>query len=389
MVSRARPLWKELQAGLRESEARLQLFIEHGPAAQAMFDKGLRYLAASRRWREDHGLGDSPFLGRRHPEVAPAFPPAWEAAHRRALAGEVVSRDEDALPGPGGSVRWLRWEARPWRDPDGEVQGIVVFSEDFTQRKQAEERVHQLNASLEKRVEERTSELQAANQELEAFSYAVSHDLRSPMRAMSGFSQALQEDFAAQLPPDARSYLDQIALGARRMGDLIDGLLALSRVTRGDLERDPVDLGALAREVRDELERSDPARRVDWRIQEGLWVQGDARMLQVVVRNLLENAWKYTSKVPQAAIAVERVEEEGEPAVQVTDNGAGFDMAYASKLFAPFQRLHRQDEFPGLGIGLATVQRILHRHGGRIQARSQPGRGAAFTLFLPLLEVQP
>ncbi|MFA4968167.1 MAG: ATP-binding protein [Sulfuritalea sp.] len=243
--------------------------------------------------------------------------------------------------------------------------------------------VRQLNAELEQRVAERTAELTAANHELDSFAYAVSHDLRAPVRAMIGFSQALKEDFGGELRADALVYLDQIEIASRKMGGLIDGLLTLSRSTRGELRHDKVDLSALALRRLAELAKSEPQRAVAWQVDPGLAVRGDASMLESMMTNLLDNAWKYSDKVPAARIRVYAENRDGRPWICVADNGAGFDMAHAERLFKPFQRLHRQDEFPGIGIGLATAQRILHRHGGEIVATAAPGQGATFCFSLP------
>lgn len=225
---------------------------------------------------------------------------------------------------------------------------------------------------------ERTGELLAANQELEAFTYAVAHDLRAPLRAMSGFSAALKEDHAAQFTGEAAECLGEILEGSRRMSDLVDGLLVLSRATQGTIERQTVDLTAIARRICGELARDEPERAVRWEVEDGLSARGDPRMLEVVLYNLLGNAWKYTARTADARVRLKAMVENGEPCFCVEDNGAGFDMRHAEKLFTPFQRLHRRDEFPGIGIGLATVQRIIHRHGGHIHARSTPGAGAQF-----------
>lgn len=268
------------------------------------------------------------------------------------------------------------------RNEEGVLIGFAKITRDITQRKAAEDALRELTAVLEQRVADRTAELQAANRELESFAYAVAHDLRAPLRAMSGFSQALVEDYGEGLAPEARNYLNQIVIGSGRMGELVDGLLTLSRSTRGELRRDPVDLSALAERMLAELAKIEPERKVKWAVEPGLVARGDARMLEAVMRNLLGNAWKYTSGKPEAMIRVNIDKTGQEFLFCVSDNGAGFDMAHAGKLFQPFQRLHRQEEFAGIGIGLATVQRIVHRHGGEIYAEGIPGQGARFCFSL-------
>ncbi|TVQ31183.1 MAG: GHKL domain-containing protein [Wenzhouxiangella sp.] len=252
-------------------------------------------------------------------------------------------------------------------------------------RKAAQFRAHseQVHAQLEQRVAARTVELTAANRELDAFAYAVSHDLRAPLRAMSGFSEALIEDHADQLHDEARQYLDQIILASRRMNELIDGILVLSRSTRGTLECRDINLSELAERQIERLRKSDPERRVAVEIEPDLVMHADPATIEVALNNLLENAWKYTRRTDNPRIQVKPTALGSDPAICIEDNGAGFDMAHADKLFKAFQRLHRQDEFPGTGIGLATVERIIHRHGGQIEASANPGKGARFVFSLP------
>lgn len=272
------------------------------------------------------------------------------------------------------------------RAADGRPLRMLGTHTDIDALKAAEAALRDLNATLETRVIERTAELTAANQELDSFAYAVSHDLRAPLRAMSGFSSALQEDHGASLPAEANAYLKQIVLAGRKMSDLVDGLLALSRSTRGDVRMHRVDVSALAREHLAELAAAEPARQVSVSIEDGLVVHGDERMMASVLDNLLDNAWKYTSGTAQPTIRVHACESNGRKGFCVSDNGAGFDMAHAARMFKAFQRLHRQDEFPGIGIGLATAQRIVQRHGGAIIAHGVPGQGATFSVVLPETE---
>jgi signal transduction histidine kinase len=224
--------------------------------------------------------------------------------------------------------------------------------------------------------------LKSTNRELEAFSYSVAHDLRAPLRGINGYATALLEDYGADLPAEARDYLNRIMAATQRMGDLIDALLSLSRVTRAEFRREPVDLGLIAESVASQLRTGNPGREVEFVRPEGVVAQGDARLLRALLENLMGNAWKFTANTPAARVTV-GVERDGPaPVYFVRDNGAGFDMAYADKLFAPFQRLHTQSEFAGTGIGLATVQRIVSRHGGRIWAEGAVGHGATFRFTL-------
>jgi len=236
---------------------------------------------------------------------------------------------------------------------------------------------HSLQTSFA-RIERSNQELAALNQEIEAFSYSVSHDLRTPLRSMDGFSLALLEDYADKLGDDAKDSLQRIRAASQRMGRLIDELLGLSRVTRAELKLQPVDLSEIVREIADALHLHEPARAVEWQIEDGMHVVADKGLMQIAMQNLLENAWKFTGKTALPVIRVGATGSGGDKEYFVADNGVGFDMAYADRLFGAFQRLHHESEFAGTGIGLAIVQRIFRRHEGRIRVQAEPGRGATF-----------
>jgi light-regulated signal transduction histidine kinase (bacteriophytochrome) len=266
----------------------------------------------------------------------------------------------------------------PVLDSAGEAYAVCGISTDITDRIRAEEQVRELNAGLETRVAERTAELQASARELDAFAYSVSHDLRAPLRSLHGFSQAILDDYGNLLDDVGRGYLNRLQVNVQRMGQIIDDLLNLSRATRADLARESVDLSGLAQEIMAELAAADPHRTVNSVIAADLTALGDRALLRMVLQNLLANAWKYTARLPVADIEVGQLDRNGEQCFFVRDDGVGFDKKYTDKLFTAFQRLHPAAEFEGNGIGLATVQRIVRRHGGQVSAESELGQGATF-----------
>jgi len=275
-------------------------------------------------------------------------------------------------------------QRRPITDDDSELLGLFASSVGhLCLIRRTEEQIRELNEQLERRVQDRTAELTAVNRELEAFCYSVSHDLRAPLRAIDGFSRAVCDDCGGQLSDQARSYLERACAASQRMTRLIDGLLQLSAMTRTEMHLHPVDLTAIARTVARELRASQPERKVEFTIAEGLVARGDDRLLQIAIENLLGNAWKFTGNKTAARIEFRAEWRDGRQVYLVRDNGAGFDMAHADRLFGAFQRFHTVTEFPGTGIGLATVQRIIHRHGGQIWAEGHAGEGATFSFTLP------
>lgn len=264
-----------------------------------------------------------------------------------------------------------------------QLQTVTVSKDalvhEITERERAEESIRSLNAQLEQKL----AELDAANKELEAFSYSASHDLRAPLRSIEGFSRALLEDCSDRLDEQGMHYLRRIRTASRHMADLIENVLKLSHITRYEMKTEPVDLSELVHELAAELAEAEPGRRVELSIQNGIIAHGDMHLLRILLDNLVRNAWKFTGK--QAAARIEFGMTDGPGGNRVfylRDNGAGFDKNYASKLFIPFQRLHSPSEFPGTGIGLATVQRIINRHGGRVWAEGEPGKGATFSFTL-------
>jgi light-regulated signal transduction histidine kinase (bacteriophytochrome) len=283
---------------------------------------------------------------------------------------------------PDGEIRYVNSQAQVQFDQDQRPIRMVGVTQDVTERKAIEDELAKHRQSLEELVASRTKELETINKELESFSYSVSHDLRAPLRAIDGFSHALLDDYQEKLDETGKDYLQRVCNSAHRMGDLIDDLLGLSRVTRHNLNRITVDMSALAESVIAELKAGDPDRSIETSIMPGIMGYGDKNMLRVVLSNLLGNAWKYTSNNDGAKIEFGFELRDGEKVYYVRDNGVGFDMSHSDKLFGAFQRLHRRDEFEGTGIGLATVQRVIHRHGGEIWAEAEVGQGAVFYFTL-------
>lgn len=283
-----------------------------------------------------------------------------------------------------GDVYCLDGTVVPFKDEKGKLYQYVLIATDVTLRKRAVEQLRHSQDQLEKLVQQRTAELTATNKELEAFAHSVSHDLRAPLRAIDGFSLALMEDYGTRIDPQGLDYLQRVRTATLHMGQLIDDLLALSRVTRQDLNARAVDLSHIAQQIAIDLQEKEPQRQIEFVIAPGIQAFGDERLLTIVMGHLLSNAFKYTSKHPLAKIEFGSVVENDETVYFVRDDGAGFDMQYVGKLFVAFQRLHKSDQFPGTGVGLTTTARIIHRHKGRIWAEGKVENGATFFFTLNL-----
>lgn len=398
---------RQTEAELRASEERFRRAIVAAPFPIMLHAEDGTILQVSRSWCEitgytpeeltttaqwsEHAYGER--QGERQADLNRLY----------ALEHQVAEGDRVIRIKGGGTRIWEFSSAPLGPAPDGR-RLVVSMALDVTERRRAEAEVRQLNAELEQRVRDRTAQLEVSNKELEAFSYSVSHDLRAPLRGIDGWSQALLEEYGDRLDEPGRKYLGRVRAETQRMGQLIDDLLKLARVTRAAMKWSMVDLSALAQAIVQRIQEAQPDRQIEFVIPPGLTAPGDATLLEVVLTNLLENAAKFTGRRPQARIelgctpassprsaahpsATPPCAADGAtgPVFFVRDNGAGFDLAYAEKLFGAFQRMHKTSDFPGTGIGLATVQRIIHRHGGRIWAEAQIEHGATF--FFTLAEI--
>ena len=366
----------ERTAAWSEANTLLQVLLDHMPDQIYFKDAQSRFIKNSRSQARALGLNDpADVVGKSDFDFFPHAQRSYEKEQEIIRTGKAMVDEEERVVWPDGRETWVSTTKVPLPDQAGQIIGTFGISRDITERKRAE-------AALQKAK----LELEAANRELEAFSYSVSHDLRSPLRSIDGFSQALLEDYADKLPAEGQDHLNRVRAATQRMGQLIDDLLNLSKVTRAIMKSVPVDLSELAQGIAGELQRTQPERRVNFNIAPHLKAHGDPNLLQVALENLLNNAWKFTSKQEQAQIEFGSKNENDETIYFIRDTGAGFDMTYAGKLFGAFQRLHSMSEFSGTGIGLATVQRIINRHGGRIWAEGAVDQGATFFFTLPALE---
>jgi PAS domain S-box-containing protein len=384
-----------LQDALRASEVRLRVLFDHAPIGAGEVTLGGELVRINRYFCQFVGYTADEVLSMRWLED---FLPSDNievdlAIQQRLLSGEIDTYSADRrFIQKGGGVIWGEVQRSLVRDPAGRPLLYIDTVRDITAEREAEAEVRTLTAELEARVEQRTAELELSNKNLQAFSYSIAHDLRTPLRGLNGFSEALLEEFGELLGETGCSYAERIQAASERMGTIIDDMLRLSQVTHTDMNLEAVDLSAEVAAIADGLRSVDPGRRVSFAIQEGVWVTADPILIRTVLDNLIENAWKFTAGREDAIIefaatttataTATATADDATVCCYVRDNGAGFDPAYVHKLFQPFQRLHTTLEFPGTGVGLASVQRIIERHGGHTWAEGTVDGGATFYFTL-------
>jgi PAS domain S-box-containing protein len=372
---------KQTAVDRKKADDQFRSLLETAPDAMVLAGADGRMVLVNAQTEKLFGYARAELLGN---SVDMLVPPRFREKHPRQRS-QYFAEPKVRPMGAGLELYGLRKDGSefpveislsPIETDDGRLVSSAI--RDITDRKQAEDTVRELNESQQRHA----VQVEAANKELEAFSYSVSHDLRAPLRSIDGFSMALVEDYAGQLDVEGKGLLDRIRAATKRMAQLIDDLLNLARVTRTEMRYEVVDLSALANAVLADLQSGDPERHVECVVGDHVIGHGDSRLLRVVLENLLGNAWKFTTNKPQARIELGMSREDGAPVYFVRDDGPGFDMAYVDKLFGTFQRLHAATEFPGTGIGLASVRRIIQRHGGRTWAEGAVGKGATFSFTL-------
>jgi PAS domain S-box-containing protein len=380
---------QEREQALRESQASYREVVESVKEVIFQTDPAGSWVLLNPAWKDVTGVDVRRALGQPMSALVPGEDrPLMDRWQARLQAGEVENcRFEVRITRGDGGIRWLEVSQHGRWDANGNFAGTSGTLSDITERWLAAERLAGLNAELENRVSLRTAQLETSNRELEAFSYSVSHDLRAPLRAIDGFAHIVEEEAADRLDDADRQHLARVRAGAQRMSQLIDDLLQMARISRADIHRQRISLSALANEIVHDLTEAEPDRQVEFDIQEHMLASADPVLIRVAVENLLRNAWKFTCKCEQARIAFGATTLESpagaETAYFVRDNGAGFDMTFVDKLFRPFSRLHTDGDYAGTGIGLANVQRVIQRHGGRVWTEAEVDRGASFYFTLP------
>jgi PAS domain S-box-containing protein len=375
---------KKAEAALKEVNEYLDNLITYANAPIIVWNSKFEITRFNRAFESLTGRKESDLIGQNLKILFPVD--SVESSMKyilKAQQGERWETVEIKIISKNNSIHTILWNSAPIYSADGkELIATIAQGQDITGRKMAEEEIRLLNQELESKVVVRTAQLLESNKQLESFSYSVSHDLRAPLRALDGFSLAILEDYSDKLDEDGRKYLNRIREASQKMANLIDAMLILSRVTKADLNRSEVNLSEIVFGFANELKIRNPERDVTWKIESGMVAEADPVLIKSAMENLLSNSWKFSSKHPSATIDVGSIHENGEVVYFVRDDGAGFDMTYASKLFGAFQRMHSTVDFEGTGIGLATVHRIITKHGGRIWAEGKPEAGATFYFTL-------
>ncbi|MGB7441951.1 MAG: PAS domain-containing protein [Coleofasciculaceae cyanobacterium] len=361
---------KKAEVALFESEQRLHLFVEYAPSAIAMFDHQMRYLAVSKRWLKDYGVEGQELIGCSHYEVFPENSQRWQKIHASCLAGAVQKCEEDLFVRLDGSTDWVRWEVHPWRNHQGEVEGIIMFSELITERKQAKEKLKAANV-----------ELARSNSELEQFAYIASHDLREPLRKIKSYTELLSESYQGQLDEKADRYIFYVTDAVTRMQELISDLLGYSRLGKGELVAESINLGVVAEEALSDLGQTIEENQAAVIVEPLPMVQAHPGQIRQLLQNLISNALKFRGKMsPEIKIKAEKQDKQW--VISISDNGIGIKPEYAERVFQIFQRLHSRSKYPGTGIGLAICKKIVEHHGGRIWIESEFGNGTTFYFTL-------
>ncbi len=376
----------EMLEKLKAKQTQLQVFVEQAPVAVAMFDKDMHYITVSNMWYSEYNIVGKDIIGKSHYEVFPEIKEnsEWVALHNRVLGGREVTNLKDKLVREDGKVQWLTRKLIPWYDEPGSIGGMIIFISDITDQVVYQEKLKNLNEILEEKVEERTQALNTAILELESFSYSISHDLRAPLRSVNGFADILKEDYGEVLDEEANRLLDIIKDSGLKMGELIDDILAFSRLGRKELSKSNIDMTKLFTEVKDEVSSEYKDHKYEVAMDSLDNICGDITLLRQVLVNLLSNAFKYSSENEIIKIKISSEVKKEHVIYRINDNGAGFDMKYHDKLFGVFQRLHSNSQFEGTGVGLAIVKRIVEKHGGEIWAESIIGNGSTFYFSLPI-----
>lgn len=378
---------KEAKKSIEQRELQLRRFVEQAPVAVAMLDKDMNYLSVSNQWYEEYSIDEKNIIGKNHYDVFPEISKnkGWLNDHEKVLTGEELSNARDKFVRADGSIQYLAWKLIPWTDALGGIGGMIMYTSDITNEIEYQDKLENLNEVLEHQVETRTEELLRVNQELESFSYSVSHDLRAPLRSINGFSDILKEDYEEKLDDEGKRIIGIIKQSALDMGGLIDGILNFSRLGRKALKAETIKMGNLFSEVvQDQTNHYNIQSKSKISIAKLPDTIGDLPMLRQVLVNLVSNAIKYSLKKNKIEIEIGSSEKKDKTVYFVKDNGSGFDSKkYQDKIFGVFQRLHSQKEFEGTGVGLAIVKRIIEKHGGEVWAESQPEKGATFFFSLP------